>query len=1147
VADAQGYAYTRNLYYDDGTNRSREQSGVGYTHRIAASPQTSKTVKTYYGTASETELIRLFGDEAPAGESVIKTITIDQNGTASVSYTSKEGKAIATCLSFQDQSTALDALPNDATDAVVAIKDTVFKNFTNALGIISSKRLALLDDTRIGLSYQTACPEPKKDGCFIKNLNCSYDLWMFVKRVDGEKFNAVPFVASPNRDWSMLPGDSTVLFSKDSAVSCQSLVSFQYDTLNLSAGSYLIEKQLVPRNSRASLDVSQEAITKQIQPLTDMIARWLDKVKCEKGKNSIDSVFIKLRKLSKDLDDTRMSCNSDFGDDSCKAKFQTLTNAYISSGDLLGINRDSLFFTPDHDIDIALTGIPAYVLISSSCCKNLRIPIDYVAPFDLSKKSLTDKDGDTLIKVNPYLFVNGNATEFYPDFEGYAYGYFWDCVPDDTTFTNDPSLDYLNYTPSQATLDSLKKSDTTLTTAKAINKIKYIYYRLLKPYMQGYEQVGTFNLMVHHMLTDRYKTDGKDKNENPVQDRPNPPYDACNPTPPSPCVNDSCIQYTPQELFNCWRNQLAYIRDQQRLCPDTSGATLLGGPYKVSAEFDAQADNGGKQKHDAQFDNNFKGNFIIKWLFKRKIKKISKRMRELQIPNPPAAPDGKNDPPIRAVYNYHLVNEFLSCTGYRFAKILTDVATPGNTTPDEPLSIDKDVSVTPKYTIVNNSAPPAEWSSYKGKNRGYIPNGSWRVVVGTPTTADTLFSYIKDPVYAFKYFEYEDQVFKFLELQTCYSDPNYYYAGNTKNYICPSPDSLCNFCGIGKVKCDITKDAWTAGQRFTYYQMLKKYKKPAPVDFTTGIDANDYVSVGYLDKLDVNNANDDTLFIWDENSVLKYPTGSSTYVDEIVKSGFDTLSTRLKTKVEIDITALNIQLGQACQAQRSEYERLLRKALEDRCYIIGLCSAPGQKNIILEKDFKQLVNIMIEECKRRGQINTFSTQSTPCIDFETARTNPKISTITDINYGVAASGVGCTEAKLFFRRTLDTNDNPVIYDPNDTLRATSSIKDSSIVIYDCTNLEAKDLTYNQWIKRREVTEMVLTVDIAPAPGCTKTPAFACDTTNAGNSFEASQTQNNTLGSNNGSGSQPERKSKPTQLDISIDTKDKATITRQPNP
>lgn len=152
VPDAEGFAFQRTLLSNDGKNRVIEESGVGKRHSIGQqSAGRGRTTRTMYSTPSDDELIRIFGEEAPLAESVLKTYTIDQNNAVSISYTSKEGHVIATSLK-SDTTDNLSGLGN-AVDSFI-VKNSITEKNKNGGKILGSKRIMLGEDTtKIKLSY----------------------------------------------------------------------------------------------------------------------------------------------------------------------------------------------------------------------------------------------------------------------------------------------------------------------------------------------------------------------------------------------------------------------------------------------------------------------------------------------------------------------------------------------------------------------------------------------------------------------------------------------------------------------------------------------------------------------------------------------------------------------------------------------------------------------------------------------------------------------------------------------------------------------------------------------------------------------------------------------------------------------------------
>lgn len=170
VADAEGYSFKRTKFKGDGTNRVEEESGVGKAHSLGLQTNgQGHTTRILFGTPSDDELIRIFGEEAPLAESVIKTMTIDQNNVVSVTYTSKEGKTIATAM-VSDNIPGLHNLKKAST--VITVTNSVNENIGVDGRIVASKRIAVPSNgTLIKLSYTNDNLPGGGSGCPSGNCN----------------------------------------------------------------------------------------------------------------------------------------------------------------------------------------------------------------------------------------------------------------------------------------------------------------------------------------------------------------------------------------------------------------------------------------------------------------------------------------------------------------------------------------------------------------------------------------------------------------------------------------------------------------------------------------------------------------------------------------------------------------------------------------------------------------------------------------------------------------------------------------------------------------------------------------------------------------------------------------------------------------
>jgi RHS repeat-associated protein len=229
VPTADGYAYSRTLYMNDGTSSPKEQSGPGDKHRLGYTGTNKHTTRNYISSVADAELITVFGDEAPDAAGVLKSITVDANNGSSISYVSKEGQTIATCLS-NPGAPNLDALP---TVAVPLAVDYYLGNNVpyGSGGLISFKNIVLTQSTAVTISYSLT-PNAYEDECVEFCATCDYKVSINV--IDNDNPSGpppvTPFTATVNPtsgtgDCSAGPTNYTV-------------------SVTLPAGSYTIQRTI---------------------------------------------------------------------------------------------------------------------------------------------------------------------------------------------------------------------------------------------------------------------------------------------------------------------------------------------------------------------------------------------------------------------------------------------------------------------------------------------------------------------------------------------------------------------------------------------------------------------------------------------------------------------------------------------------------------------------------------------------------------------------------------------------------------------------------------------------------------------------------------------------------------------------------------
>jgi hypothetical protein len=254
----------------------------------------------------------------------------------------------------------------------------------------------------------------------------------------------------------------------------------------------------------------------------------------------------------------------------------------------------------------------------------------------------------------------------------------------------------------------------------------------------------TLNRMVFHMLTDQYYAgatkliggERKKINGTDILDE------------------DRKVQYKCDKLWNCW---IATISGYQEML------TLNGMSGNVSEGVDEESDDDASvhdEHADKESEESAGGGVIMQWLIK---KAMSKRLRE-------DADQTTKD------FKVNLVEQFLNCTGFKFAGIVN----PGV---EEALATDQleyyDVS---QFNQYDNQA------FYK-----HFQDSLW-------------IPFIKSPVFAFKYFEYvPSSSYKPVEISFCYE--NYDHLN-----LC---DNIC--------KADYYHLDWGVTERLNFYGAIKGY------------------------------------------------------------------------------------------------------------------------------------------------------------------------------------------------------------------------------------------------------------------------------------------------------------------------------------
>ncbi len=988
IANTEGFPFSRTTYYNDGLNRVKEQSAPGSAF-ANKEDGTGHLIRYLYGTASETELIRIFGSDAPNPQNVSKTVVIDQNNIATTTFKTIDGNVIATCLNLAgEEGSGLLPLDNQPDGTSFTTTETVHSNLKTEYGFYSSKRLVLPQATTLLIDYEISNASVKAL-CAEVTGDCEYQV----------EINVVD-----------LATEEIVYEIPATAVSESTPVS---GSVGLPAGSYLVQKKLYSESSGIDKETLREKVAAQIQTLYDIVQFWLQKAEC----NGRGESYYKCLEVMQDLAVEQQLDNLYLGlagnnlaafDFRSETDWETFTEIYKDESFPKGIYALTFYkVTGDGSLteinDISLSNPPDYVYIETGSCCNLYFPAKYVETFDFSKSPEINSDGSV-----------------YPDFEAYAKEFLSGCIPDGSIYQ----------------------------------------------YMDGWPE-GAFNLMIYHMLTDQYdRTNPIVEAEIAEEEAQNPPepeepeLDECGNPIDESCADGKC--YSMRNLFICWKGVLSMLKEDLKC----SGLEIEYGMEEEDEQGfydpinEENGDDGDSQ--DSHYDENFDMKGFVGWIAKRLAKrKISKRIKDMD-----ASPDLGNLEVPESVSTRHLVKDFLECTGYQFGKIITGF---------DPLPLDDDVysgfdylaygshSEIGTYPVPAGGITSRDYfSNYKNVDHDYdyIPLNDFdprKKIINDDneieTTDEHLFLNIKNPVYAFKYFVYNEHglpEYAALEQITCFDDPNdcfmldadgspvydeetrkvryipacVSYLGTDndpdnvsygfcfKDFNYPLVDTIENastisgdyrfgeedgayfrwvaneFVNEGRLRCPYTHEIWSSGQRYTFYRTMLSYRYDEEETTEEDTFIEDCESMlpssenpkwyrsgkGEIIHEELYNElsselTQEELDGYDEITYADYYyPGTETYdVD-----GTATERTGSLSRVELEMARMVKSCKTACAKKRNEVDRMVRSVLASSGYTIGGCISDETPENIPEEDVEVMVDELLAKCGEQCVVTTFA-------------------------------------------------------------------------------------------------------------------------------------------------------------------------------
>ncbi|MBL0744799.1 leucine-rich repeat domain-containing protein [Chryseolinea lacunae] len=237
--DAEGYAYATTEYTNDGTGRISRQSGVG---RVFRGDSTLAT-RYYYGEASPTQLIRLFGRNVGEASHYKRNLIVDPNGQVSVSYLDQEGRTVAT---------ALAGIPPQNVDMLKSYtdlpRDSVYENLNaknkQAAGIshTSHKIMNVAPNAGYAFSYDLAAvaSQVQETGC----VACAFDLTITLTNPEGKRMDLGAIAGNQAGDQFSYERKNLTATLCNTTLEALRMVRFKL--ILPEVGDYTLTKTLVP-------------------------------------------------------------------------------------------------------------------------------------------------------------------------------------------------------------------------------------------------------------------------------------------------------------------------------------------------------------------------------------------------------------------------------------------------------------------------------------------------------------------------------------------------------------------------------------------------------------------------------------------------------------------------------------------------------------------------------------------------------------------------------------------------------------------------------------------------------------------------------------------------------------------------------------
>lgn len=894
IPDAEGYPFARTIFLTDGSGRVAEASGVGKIHAIGQ----GKTSRIFYGTPSDDELIAIFGDEAPPAVSILKTITLDPNGTASINYTTIEGVTIATAMSSvtPDNLLAIDSPGGTAGKFSKTVEDEVVVNTLSDSKFISSKVLALDQETEITIDYfpctQSGIDVPEA-GC--PGGNCNFEVrFIITNLITGEKFGTSYTDVSAGDCSNAIPGSA---FNWSVIEAGEGLYQTNGKVVTLPAGNWKIQKivtSMTDVNTMYEIPDAQQYLS----PLVELVANWMNYVDSEADQELFAEMLDTLI--------TNLETGHNLGAAACSGQPADciLTSTYQdvfwtgTLGDYFArmVNDfafpASFVFHPDYTLEYGFeldtegqptsTPNPEELVMTTACCGSLATNIPQPEAFPVCKTI------DAILE-------DENA----------------ELTPEDVLFSDLFRVLYAEI------MEDPSSAAYQLEWGLPNNQVGAMNGFGGEELTVGGDPlfVSDFDDMVYHMLTDQYFTGNAYQVtpsttwmwDDPSTNMPTPVYNATGDRIPTGASAEFYgPYYTCDVLYGCWYSS---VRAYFEMKKTPSGFNI----YDESNDDETGETEDPAEDHydDEESADGNQGLLqqLVNFLISGKMDKFSDDLAD--------EGDGSSGASPMAL-QYDIPNTFLQCTGRKFAAII-----------DMPADdVDDNLNPTSVSSIleeVNADVFLDDLTSYSdGKEAVYakkVEEVSQGQFVTTLLTDRMRYENIKSPVWMFKYFEYNPELDPAasptyintqtnaettyplsseaaLELSTCYHDF--------------SSLGLCySNCG------DTDHHNWNAQERYEFYIQV--------------------ANLGVPDDLDDDDQNSLC------GSVPTLPAITSTDLVDMIDSDFNSAI-------------------ESCSERQDYFRSQIVDMLEMNCYIIVECADGSDNALVSEAQVDAMVQQAVESC-----------------------------------------------------------------------------------------------------------------------------------------------------------------------------------------